>query len=70
MRIIGKSASWNEIELDPVKAYHRGRVLDAQLRAAIPAPAHGVTRGTLAEFQRADEARMREAARKLNRTKD
>jgi hypothetical protein len=67
MRIIGKNANWSEFELDPAKAYHRGRALDAQLRAALPAPARGVTRGTLAEFQRADEARMREAARKLNR---
>jgi len=67
MRVIGKNADWSEFERDPAKAYRRGRALDERLRSALPPAPRGVTRGTLAQFQRADEARMREAARKLNR---
>lgn len=35
MRIVGRR-NRSEIELDPVKAYQRGRKLDAMLRAAAP----------------------------------
>jgi len=66
MRAIGPNRDRTEIELDPVQAYRRGRVLDAMLRAALPAARRGVYRGSFADFAREDEARMREAARKLN----
>jgi len=66
MRVIGPNRHQNEIELDPVRAYRRGRALDAMLRAALPAVRRGVFRGSFADFAREDEARMREAARKIN----
>ncbi len=66
MRVIGPYRDHSEIELDPVKAFRRGRALDAMLRASLPAAKRGVRRGTFADFAREDEARMREAARKLN----
>lgn len=66
MRVIGPNRERTEFELDPVQAYRRGRALDAMLRAALPAPRRGVFRGSFADFAREDEARMREAARKLN----
>jgi len=65
MKIIGPNSDYSEIELDPVKAYRRGRVLDAMLRAALPPPKRGVYRGTFESFERMDEARMVEAARRL-----
>ena len=65
MRIIGNQ-NRNDIELDPVIAYRRGRRLDMMLRAANPVRPTGVTRGTHAEFQRLDEARMIEMARRVN----
>ncbi len=66
MRIIGAYRDRTEIELDPVEAHRRGRILDAMLRSALPPMARGVYRETFAHFNRMDEARMREAARKLN----
>lgn len=66
MRVIGPHRDHTEFELDPVQAYRRGRALDTMLRAALPAPRRGVSRGSFADFARADEARMREAARKIN----
>ena len=66
MRVIGPHRDRTAFELDPVQAYRRGRALDAMLRAALPAAKRGVTRGSFADFAREDEARMREAARKLN----
>ena len=65
MRIIGNQ-NRNEIELDPVIAYRRGRRLDLMLRAANPVRPSGVTRGTHAHFQQLDEARMIEMARRVN----
>jgi hypothetical protein len=65
MRIIGNQ-NRNEIELDPVIAYRRGRRLDLMLRAVNPVRPSGVTRGTHVEFQRLDEARMIEIARRIN----
>ena len=64
-RTIGLNWNQSEIELDPVKAYRRGRVLDAMLRAALPPPKRGVYRGTFESFERMDEARRIEAARRL-----
>ena len=65
MRVIG-TRQRNEIELDPKLALERGRVLDSMLRAAQPAVKRGVLRGTHAEFNRLDEARMLEVARRIN----
>jgi hypothetical protein len=65
MKTIGPDRNRTEIELDPVKAYRRGRVLDAMLRTALPRPKQGVYRGTFEEFERMDEARMVAAARKV-----
>lgn len=66
MRIVGPYRDRSEIELDPHKAYRRGRVLDAMLRSALPAPRRGIHRGTFEAFARMDQARMVQAARKLN----
>ena len=66
MRVVGPNRDHSEIELDPVLAYRRGRALDAMLRSALPPVQRGVFRGSFADFAREDEARMREAARKLN----
>ena len=66
MRIVGPNGTRSEIERNPIAAYRRGRALDAMLRAALPPHRRGVSRGTFAEFARLDEARMREAARKIN----
>jgi hypothetical protein len=66
MRIIGPHRGRSDIELDPVAAYRRGRILDAMLRSALPKPKRGVYRGTFEAFRRMDEARMVEAARRLN----
>ena len=68
MRIIGKNRS--KIELDPVAAFWRGRRMDLMLRAANPIRPAGVTRGSHADFQRLDEARMVEMARRVNRPLD
>ena len=66
MRVVG-SRNRSEIELDPVKAYRRGRALDAMLRAAWPPLPRGVTRGTHEYFNRLDAARQVEVARRLNK---
>jgi hypothetical protein len=65
MRIVGEQDR-SEIELDPVKAYRRGRALDGMLLAALPPVPRGVTRGTHEHFNRVDAARQVAAARKLN----
>ena len=65
MRIVG-SQDRSEIELDPVKAYRRGLILDAMLRSAAPARVRGVTRGTHAYFNRLDAERQLQIARALN----
>jgi hypothetical protein len=65
MRIVG-TKNRSEIELDPQRAYRRGRVLDAMLRNAAPPIARGVTRATAAEFERLDALRQRQMARALN----
>ena len=65
MRIVGEQDR-SEIELDPVKAYRRGRALDAMLRSAAPPIAHGVMRGAHEHFNRLDAERQTQAARALN----
>ena len=43
MRTIGPYRDRTEIELDPAEAYRRGRILDAMLRSALPAPLRGAS---------------------------
>jgi len=65
MRIVGNQ-NRSDIELDPVKALRRGRVLDAMLSAAYPPVARGVTRGTHEYFNRVDAERQIRVARQIN----
>jgi len=65
MRIVG-NRDRTEIELDPVKANRRGRILDRMLRAAAPPVPRGVMRGSHEYFNRLDEERQVLIARKLN----
>jgi hypothetical protein len=55
-----------EFVLDPVEAWHRGQILDSMLAHALPPRPRGVFRGTHADFDRLDEARRVEIARRLN----
>ena len=64
-RIVGRQ-NRSEFILDPVEAWHRGRRLDRMLSQTQAAHPRGVSRGTHAAFQRLDEARRIEAARRLN----
>lgn len=64
MRTVGK-LDRTEIELDPLAAWRRGRVLDAMLRTAMPAPPQGVQRGSFDKFDRQDDQRRLEAARRI-----
>jgi hypothetical protein len=66
-RIVGEK-NRSEFVLDPVEAWHRGRLLDRMLAQSQPARARGVSRGSHAEFERLDRARRIEAARRLNRS--
>ena len=66
MRVIGRNRGHSEFELDPVRAFSRARALDRMLQGALPAPRRGVFRGSFERFARMDEARMREAARRIN----
>ncbi len=64
MRTVGK-LDRTEIELDPLAAWRRGRVLDAMLRSAMPEPPRGVQRGSFEMFDRQDDQRRLEAARRI-----
>ena len=64
-RVVGK-LDRSEFILDPVEAWHRGRVLDRMLASALPPHSRGVFRGTHAEFERRDALRSAEIARRLN----
>jgi len=66
MRIVGPNRDHSGFELDPVRAFRRARALDRMLRGALPAPKRGVFRGSFEHFARMDEARMREAARRIS----
>ncbi len=65
MRLVGNQDR-SEIELDPVKAYRRGRALDSMLRSAAPPVKRGVMRGTHKHFNRVDADRQTQTARALN----
>lgn len=64
-RIVG-TQDRSEFILDPVEAWHRGRVLDRMLAHAEPPRQRGAFRGTHAEFERIDEVRRIEVAHRLN----
>lgn len=64
-RIVGKMDR-SEFILDPVEAWHRGRILDRMLANAQPSHPRGVFRGTHAEFNRFDDLRRAEMACRLN----
>lgn len=66
MRIVGPNRDHSEVELDPERAYRRGRALDAMLRSALPPIERGLYRATAAAFQAQDEARARLIARRIN----
>lgn len=66
MRVIGRNRDHSEFELDPARAFRRARALDRMLRGALPPHQRGVFRGSFDCFARMDEARMLEAARKIN----
>jgi hypothetical protein len=64
-RVVGTQER-NEFILDPVEAWHRGRVLDKMLVAArLPMP-RGVLRATHRVFNEIDDLRQLEQARLLN----
>ncbi|MFN0318269.1 MAG: hypothetical protein ACKVQA_24860 [Burkholderiales bacterium] len=65
MRIVGQN-NRSEIELDPLQAYRRGRILDAMLRHARPPVQRGVTRGSHEYFNRLDAEYQTRIARVLN----
>ena len=65
VRTVG-SQDRSEFILDPVEAWRRGRILDAMLARALPPRPRGVIRGTHADFDRLDDARRIEVARRLN----
>jgi hypothetical protein len=64
-RIVG-SQNRTEFILDPVEAWHRGRVLDHMLAAARIPIDRGVTRAPHRVFNAIDDARQLEQARRLN----
>ena len=64
-RIVG-TQNRNEFILDPVEAWHRGRVLDRMLAAARIPVDRGVTRAPHRVFNAMDDARQLDQARRLN----
>jgi hypothetical protein len=65
MKIVGKQLR-SELAGTPQEAFARSIALDAMLPPLLPAHPRGVFRGTHAEFNRRDDAHMREVARRLN----
>ena len=66
MRIVGKK-NRTEIELDPVKAFRRGRDMDKLFQRTDIQRGRGVFRGSHAYFNRLDADRQMRIARLLNR---
>lgn len=64
-RIVG-TRNRNEFILDPVEAWHRGRLLDEMLAAARIPVERGVRRAPHRVFNAIDDARQLEQARRLN----
>jgi hypothetical protein len=65
MRTVG-AKDRSDIELDPVEAWRRARVLDRMLRGAAPDFERGVKRGTHEYFNRLDDERRVRIARAIN----
>lgn len=66
MRTVGPRRDQNDFELDPSRAYRRGRALDALLRGAVAPPPRGAFRGSFEHFAREDQRRWLDAARQIN----
>jgi hypothetical protein len=66
MKVIGNNKNWSEFELDPQKAWERGRALDASMKIGMTPHPRGVWRMTHAQMNAMDLARQREQAAKLN----
>jgi len=64
-RIVG-TQNRSEFILDPVEAWHRGRVLDHMLATARPPRQPGVQRAPHHVFNQIDDRRQLEQARLLN----
>ena len=64
-RIVG-SQNRDEFVLDPVEAWHRGRLLDNMLAATRLPIKHGVMRAPHHVFNQIDDLRQLEQARVLN----
>lgn len=64
-RIVGTN-NRDELILDPVEAWHRGRVLDQMLTATRLPIKHGVMRAPHHVFNQMDDLRQLEQARLLN----
>jgi hypothetical protein len=64
-RIVG-TQNRSEFILDPVEAWHRGRVLDQMLAIARPPVQRGVQRAPHSVFNQIDDLRQLEQARLLN----
>lgn len=64
-KIVG-TRNRGEFVFDPTEAWRLGRELDRMLQAAFPPRARGVWRGTHAEFNRQDDLRALEIARRIN----
>ena len=64
-RVVGNQDR-SEFILDPVEAWYRGRALDRMLAHALPPHPRGVFRRTHAEFNKVDDLRRVEDARRLN----
>lgn len=65
MKIVG-TQNRSEIELDPQKAWQRGKVLDAMLRGATTPHPRGVWRLTHAQMNQMDFERQLAQAAKIN----
>lgn len=65
MRVVG-TQDRSDIEIDPVEAYRRSRLVDEQLKTgAMPRPI-GVTRATANARALMDDAHMLQAARRVD----
>ena len=65
MKIVGNQTR-SEIELDPQKAWQRGKVLDAMLRGATTPHPRGVWRLTHTQMNQMDFERQLVQAAKIN----
>jgi hypothetical protein len=66
MKLVG-TQNRDEFELDPVKAWDRGRALDALLRSTSPPLPRGVWRMTHAQMNQASLERQVDQFKRINR---